>query len=231
MSHAATPALFALLLLLCVDKAQAQTRLPPAPKKDVQEWNDIQLAVPLSSNVDFVLLGTLRLGRNLTHTVDERIGIAFNIKPGKKLGKYLSFAPSYLHIGMQPTTGRFTSEERLSFPVTVRFEIGGGWTVSDRNLFEHRHRRPQVDANRYRNRLQFEHPLKLGDQKLTFFTADEVFYDWSVNLWVRNRFTVGLSKKFNKHFTGDLYYLRQNDGRSRPGDLHVIGTTIRLRTW
>ncbi|MEJ7712427.1 MAG: hypothetical protein WKF84_21880 [Pyrinomonadaceae bacterium] len=57
------------------------------------------------------------------------------------------------------------------------------------------------------------------------FVADEVFYDWSVDDWVRNRFTIGVSKVFNKTFTGDLYYMRQNDGRSRPGDLHVIGTT------
>ncbi|MGA9997229.1 MAG: DUF2490 domain-containing protein [Pyrinomonadaceae bacterium] len=229
MSRAAGLMLFALVLHICMSNAQAQTRLLPAPKSDVQEWNEVQLAVPLNSNVDFVLSGTLRFGRHVSRAVDERIGVAFQIKPGKKIGKYLSFAPGYLHIGMQPTEGRFTDEERLSLPITVRFNAGG-WTISERNLFERRFRRPQVNATRYRNRLQFEHPVKLADQKLTFFTADEVFYDWSVNLWVRNRFTAGLSKKFNKHFTGDIYYLRQNDGRSRPGDLHVIGTTIRLRT-
>jgi hypothetical protein len=27
----------------------------------------------------------------------------------------------------------------------------------------------------------------------------------------------------------DLYYLRQNDGVSVPGDLNVIGTTLRFR--
>jgi hypothetical protein len=27
----------------------------------------------------------------------------------------------------------------------------------------------------------------------------------------------------------DLYYLRQNDGRARPGDLHVVGTALRIR--
>lgn len=231
LSRAAKLILFVLVLNICMlCKAQAQTRLPPAPKSDVQEWNEVQLAVPLNSLVDFVLSGTLRFGRHVTRAVDERLGIAFNIKPGKKVGKYLSFTPSYLHIGMQPTEGRFTNEERLSFSATVRSDPVGGWTIIDRNLFERRIRHPQVNATRYRNRLQLEHAVKLADQKLTFFTVEEVFYDWSINVWVRNRFAAGLSKRFNKHFAGDIYYLRQNDGRSRPGDLHVIGTTIRLRT-
>jgi hypothetical protein len=64
---------------------------------------------------------------------------------------------------------------------------------------------------------------------LSAFIADEVFYDWSFDAWVRNRFQVGVSRVFNKHFTGDLWYLRQNDGHSIPGDLHVIGTSLRFR--
>jgi hypothetical protein len=46
---------------------------------------------------------------------------------------------------------------------------------------------------------------------------------------VRNRFSAGGIKVFNKHYTQEFYYLRQNDGVSLPGDLNVIGTTLRLR--
>jgi len=59
--------------------------------------------------------------------------------------------------------------------------------------------------------------------------SDEFFYDWSVNDWVRNRFAVGVNHTFNKHFTLDTYVMRQNDGRSRPGDLNIIGTTWRIK--
>ena len=45
----------------------------------------------------------------------------------------------------------------------------------------------------------------------------------------RNRFSVGVIKEFNKQLAGELFYLRQNDGRARPGNLHVIGTTLRIR--
>ena len=37
------------------------------------------------------------------------------------------------------------------------------------------------------------------------------------------------SQGFNKHFTGELYIMRQNDGRTRPGDVNVIGTGMRFR--
>jgi hypothetical protein len=40
---------------------------------------------------------------------------------------------------------------------------------------------------------------------------------------------VGASREFNKHLTLELYYMRQNDGRARPGDLHIIGSLWRIK--
>jgi hypothetical protein len=191
---------------------------------DTQNWNDFFLTVPLSKQVDFVMQGTLRNGRNLHRPVDERLGIGFSFK----LGKYLTVVPNYLYIGMQPFEGRRVFEDRLSVPATVRVPVGR-FVFSDRNLFERRFRRPGISSTRYRNRLQVEHPIGPPKQKLSLFVSDEVFYDWSFNAWVRNRAAVGLSKVVNKHLTLDLYYLRQNDSHSVPGDLHVIGSTWRFK--
>ena len=74
-----------------------------------------------------------------------------------------------------------------------------------------------------------EHPIGADKLGLSLVVSEEVFYDWSVDRWVRNRFGVGVSKVFNKHYTQDFYYLRQNDGLSVPGDLNVIGTILRFR--
>jgi len=191
---------------------------------DTQNWNDVFLIVPLSKQVDFVMQGTLRNGRNLHRPVDERLGIGFSFK----LGKYLTVVPNYLYIGMQPFEGRRVFEDRLSVLATVRVPVGR-FVFSDRNLFERRFRRPGISSTRYRNRLQVEHPIGPPKQKLSLFVSDEVFYDWSFNAWVRNRAAVGLSKVVNKHLTLDLYYLRQNDSHSVPGDLHVIGSTWRFK--
>jgi hypothetical protein len=62
-----------------------------------------------------------------------------------------------------------------------------------------------------------------------WLASDEVFYDWSLHEWVRNRIAVGAFHEFNKQFTLKLYYMRQNDARARPGDLHIIGSVWRIK--
>ena len=209
-----------LLLFALTGLASAQI----IDRADNQLWNDVQVAVPLTKNIDFNMLGTLRLGRDISRPVDERLGTGFTFR----FGQHLQIAPNYLYIGMQPFRNRRVWESRLSLPVTLRFDVDK-FRISDRNTFERRIRRPGINSTRYRNRLQVEHPVGTKEWGLSLYVADEVFYDWSVDRWVRNRFTVGGTKVFNKHFTQDIYYMRQNDGVSIPGDLNVIGTILRIK--
>jgi hypothetical protein len=195
-----------------------------ADQTDNQFWSDFQLVVPVTKQVDFNLLGTLRLGRDVSHPVDERIGAGFSLK----LGQHVTVSPNYLHIGMQPFAGRRIWENRLTLPVLFQFKIDK-FTLRDRNQIERRYRNSGLKSTRYRNRFQVEHPVGSDKLGLSLFITDEVFYDWTIGRWVRNRFAAGVIKVFNKHFTQDLYYLRQNDGVSVPGDLNVIGTTLRFR--
>ena len=193
-------------------------------RTDNQQWTDVQLAIPVTKTIDFNMLGTLRLGRDISHAVDERAGVGFTFR----IGKYVQVAPNFLGIAMQPSANRRLWENRLTLPITLRFNAGK-FTLSDRNQFERRFRSNGVKSTRYRNRFLVEHPIGPDKLKLSLFVGDEVFYDWSVDRWVRNRFAAGVSKVFNKHFTQDFFYLRQNDGVSVPGDLNVIGTILRFK--
>lgn len=208
-----------MLFVLSGGRASAQS-----DQTDNQQWTDVQLAVPVTSTVDFNILGTLRIGRDISHAVDERVGVGFTFR----FGKYVTVAPNYLHIGTQPFENRRGWENRLVLPITLRFKAGQ-FTLSDRNQFERRFRSNGARSTRYRNRFLVDHPIGSDKFKLSLFVSNEVFYDWSIDRWVRNRFAIGASKVFNKHFTQDFYYLRQNDGVSVPGDLHVIGTTLRFK--
>ena len=209
-----------LVLLVLSGLASAQV----VDRTDNQIWSDVQFAVPMTKDIDFNMLGTLRLGRDVSRPVDERIGMGFTFR----FGQHVSIAPNYLYIATQPVRNRRLFESRLSLPVTLRFNVEK-FRLSDRNLFERRIRNPGITSTRYRNRFQIEHSIGSDKLHLSIFVADEVFYDWSINRWVRNRFSVGGSKVLNKHFTQDIYYLRQNDGVSVPGDLNVIGTTLRVK--
>jgi hypothetical protein len=206
-------------LLLLASCASAQSLIDHT---DNQQWTDVQLAAPVTKSFDFNILGTLRLGRDISRPVDERVGVGFTWK----IGQHWQVQPSYLHIGMQPVRGRKIWENRLSLPVTFRFNLDK-FRLSDRNLIERRLRNSGAKSWRYRNRFQVEHPV--GKKGWSLFAADEVFYDWAINRWVRNRIGAGAIKVFNKHFTQDIFYVRQNDGVSIPGDLNVIGTILRFR--
>jgi len=216
------PFLAAVLLLTISAISSGQSKAPP--KSDTQSWNDVQVTVPINKKFEFVLLGTLRIGGNLTKPVDERWGIRFNYA----LQKYVTLQTSYFHREAKPPNGKHEQEERLTVGANFRIPLGK-FTLNTRNWFERRWRDPQINAWRYRNRIQLEHPFKISKTKFNWFVSDEFFYDWSFHDWVRNRFAAGVSHTFNKHLTLEVYGMRQNDGRTKPGDVNVIGTTWRIK--
>src|SRR6266478_9318121 len=109
---------FIFTVLLCAGVcATAQTKVP---KADAQSWNDVQVTVPINKKFEFVLLGTLRIGGNLTRPVDERWGIRFNYA----LQKYLTLQTSYFHREAKPPNGKPESEERLTVGANLRIPLG-----------------------------------------------------------------------------------------------------------
>jgi hypothetical protein len=201
-----------------------QNKKAPAPQTDRQEWNDLQIFVPVDKRIDLVLYGTLRIGRDVTHFVDERVGAGLQFK----VKNHFTFTPGYLYIGMQPVAGKFVHENRLWFDARGFF-TWKGFTVQNRNMIERRIFTQQPDTWRYRNRLRIEHKLSKSHPSISAFVADEQFYDSGVKRWSRTRFQVGLGNQFGKHVVGEIYYMKQNDAVSHPGYINVIGTTVRVR--
>lgn len=181
------------------------------------------MSVQLKPKMDLVLIGVTRFGRNISRPVNERIGGGVSFKRGK----YVTLLPFYLHVASQPTMNSHSTEDRITLEATIKFPAGR-FTIGDRNRLEFHLHNPRPNFTQYRNRLQIEHPVELGKVKFTGFVADEVFYDSIAAAWIRNRVYLGMSRKVNKHFTLDLYYVRQNDGRSHPGDINALGTTFKF---
>jgi len=206
----------------CVTNALAQAQSSPATRADNQVWSELQLAVPISDKIDLVLLGVVRFGRNVSRPVNERVGAGILVR----CGRYLTLLPSYLYVASQPTSINHSTEHRITLEVTPKFPIRS-FVVSDRNRVEFHFHSPSPNFVQYRNRMQIEHALPLHD--LHGFVADEVFYDSVASAWIRNRFYLGVAKKVNKHSALEIYYVRQNDGHSRPGDINALGSTFKIR--
>lgn len=209
--------------------AVAEAQTPAPPRDDHQVWSEMQIIKPLAKDKDLLVIGVLRLGREVSRPVDERIGagIAF------KLRKYLTLTPTYIYVDQQPFEGRRINEHRLIFNATGKLVLGK-FTFTDRNLYERRVRHNSRDFTMYRNRLQLDHPARLGQFAFKPFIADEVFYSSQAHPnggnqgWFRNRIAAGILKQFSPRYYAEFFYLHQHDGISRPGNVHALGTLFRV---
>jgi hypothetical protein len=191
--------------------------------EDIQSWNDVQLTVPLNKSFDFYTSVTMRFGKNVTRLNDGRFAVGVVWKPTKAL----SIMPFYWNIRARNSRSQFRQEHRLSLRGTYRFPIKS-FGLIHQSTYEYRMRAP-ANTWRYRAKLTFEKDLpKKFIPSAKFFFGDEVFYDSATRKFSRNRFSIGINKTLNRNLAVDIYYMRQNDGFSHPGDLITLWVTWRV---
>ena len=106
-------------LALALDSATHAQTVSPL-RDDNQVWTEYQLAVPFDHKTDQVAIGDLRFGRNASRPVNERIGAGIS----RRMGKYLTVFPFYLHVAAQPTSISHSTEERITLEATTKFPVG-----------------------------------------------------------------------------------------------------------
>lgn len=215
--------IFLVVVFAAVIETEAQTTVPP-PREDAHFWHELQLTMPVRKTVDLNVFGAIRVGRGITRLVDERIGAGLAFK----LNRRFTLQPRYFFVARQAFTGGTNYEHRLIVEGIVRF-FPSKFTLTDRNRIERRFRLSREDAWIYRNRFQVEYPVRIGGSEFRPYVSSEIYYDTGPRAWTRHRLFIGFIKEFDKRVSGEFFYLRQNDGHSRPGDLHVIGTLLRIR--
>jgi Protein of unknown function (DUF2490) len=211
------------LFIICLAVFSANAQTPSlVPQDDVESWNDVQLTVPLSAKIDFWNSVSIRFGKNISRLQDARYGIGFIFHPNK----HWSFQPFYLSIKARDSRGRFRHENRLSFRATYKFpfkKVG----LTHRSLYEYRSR-TTGNVWQYRPSITVDKEIKFIP-KAKIYVTEEVFYFSNLKKFARNRFTVGISKTLTKKLTLDIFYTRQNDGFARPGDIHAIGASWKIK--
>jgi hypothetical protein len=205
------------------------------PEDDVQFWNETSLTFPLikrtdsngkeSTKLEGFIAGNLRVGQNIKHFTDERIGGGINYK----INKYFTASTSYLYAAEQPYKGAKNGyEHRLRFDFTGE-KKWKTFSLKDRNRVEYRIRNSRSNSTRYRNKLQLKIPVKSdGKELFAPFVADEVYYDFSKDEWSRNEFSVGISKKINNNFTTEVFYMLQNNTGSVLKRKDIIGLNLKF---
>ncbi|MEJ2008905.1 MAG: DUF2490 domain-containing protein [Acidobacteriota bacterium] len=190
------------------------------PRQDFEARTDIYTAHPVSKSTNLLLGAGLHFSRDQGNLVYRKIstGLAFH------WWKFLILEPYYQYSVRDSADGSLSHENRLAFATTVGAPWKR-WYVSDRNLGERRFQDTRRSW-RYRNRLEFRRPIRLERRRLSVFVWDEVYYSSIVHKWYRNRAAVGAGRRLSRRVSVEIYYLHQNDGYSRPGDLNGIEMNI-----
>ena len=192
--------------------------------EDIQSRNDVQLSVPLSKQFDFITGATARVTQNIRRFNEGRYLIGYVWKPHKAF----SVSPFYSFIQVRNSAGRFRIEYRLQLRGVYRFPFKK-FGLSHRSQFEYRIR-ASGNTWRYRPSLTFDKAIsEKFIPKASFFITEEPFYDSARSKFSRNRISAGITKTLSETLSVDIYYLRQNDGFSHPGDLNVIGTSWKIK--
>lgn len=208
--------------LICASTVAAQSAEPDFD--DNQLWLETSVALPLKKDLNLIVTPGVRVGRDFGHLVDERATVALNYKVSKNFG----FAVGYLYRRAQPDAVRRGFENRIFANFTIAASLGK-FALANRNQFEQRRNNSRPDSFVYRNRVALERDLKLLGTGARPVLAFETFYDSRLNSFFRQRLTIGAGKKLARNLSGDVFYTKQFDARSRPGNLNIVGAALRVQ--
>lgn len=222
-----------LIVAVCLCAISVFSQTSP-PESDIQIRNETSVSVPLIilkdkngkefEKLSFSINSTFRFGDNTSRLIDKRIGVGINYR----INNYISIAPDILYRAQNPTRSRKNYESRFRFAVIFAKK----WkkiSIEDRNQIEYRLRNSRQDTLRYRNRFRFNYSI-VKDKKEIFapFVSNEPHYEFQAGRFVQNQFFAGISKKFNKHFSSEIFYLFVKDVSS-PKTVNGIGINLKFK--
>jgi Protein of unknown function (DUF2490) len=220
--------LFSIIVIAMFATVCFSQTAPTRFETDFQLWNDTQFIFPLNKKKDlnFVLWTFGRLGNNSKTVIDARIGGFIT----KKINKYVTVGGGYLYRYGNPTFTRKRYESRYLGIATFTVPLKKKFTLVSRNIYQYEDRYSRLNATVLRTRLWLKREVTIGKKKFEPFISFEPFYDTRLKTMARYRTQIGFSRKFNPKFSGDFYYVRQDEtgNSSRPGTLNGIGTSFRV---
>ncbi|NNE65284.1 MAG: DUF2490 domain-containing protein [Pyrinomonadaceae bacterium] len=201
---------------------------------DIQFWNETKVYFGSYKKTDKngkkqkivspFIMGTLRLGQDVKHFVNERAGFGFDVR----LNKYFKFTPSYYYVAEQKVKNSKSFEHRLRFAITAS-KKWKNFGLSTRGRVEHRIKNSKSNTTRFRNKTKLTIPVRKDDKEVvTPFVANEPFYSFDKKEWVRNEFSAGVSKKWTKKFATEFFYLMQANKGNTLKRVNAVGVNLKI---
>jgi len=197
--------------------------VPQPPRQDFQAWTAIEATHPVGKNTDFLLSAGLRYGNDQRQLTYRRIAAGFAFH----WSRFFTFEPYYQYSVSDAFPKILSHENRLALAATVGAPWKR-WEISDRSVLDLRFLQDRRSW-RYRNRVEFRRPIGVARKRFSLFAWDEVYYSPIARRWYRNRLALGVGRRLSRKLSIDVFFVQQNDGYSRPGDVNALGTTLKAR--
>ena len=212
--------LFVFAFCMVGGSAVAQT-LPPL--RDAQLWSRAQFSYYLRPDFDIRFRGSLRYGNNMSQLTEAIAGASF----AYYLRPYLSFGSGFLYKkGVKSLTG-YSREERWYAEASFA-QCLDQFQFSNRARSEVR----WVDGRRwerYRDRVQVRRRNLIPQAHLSPYLSWEDLYYTKYDEWNRKEYTAGIQVRLASRERLRLFYRYQDDPRSRPHDINIMGITLHVR--
>jgi hypothetical protein len=210
-------ALRAVLALFCsagVCRAAPQVEYA---NQDTEIWYDDVVHVSWHDKQALLIALGLRQSLDIGHLIYRHAGAGYSFQPTG----FLTIVPRYDFYNRNKSPVLKQDENRISLEITAAKDFGK-WTLRDRNFCDRRFQ-PSGQTWRYRNRAEAEHCLPIPHLRLKGVLWYQAYYNTHDHGWAQKRVAAGVRRPLCKQISVQVYYLRQFDGPSRPGNVNAIG--------
>ncbi|MFC1594345.1 DUF2490 domain-containing protein [Candidatus Omnitrophota bacterium] len=191
---------------------------------DFQHWNTDSVSWKIDDDWKLTLEEEFRWGDNARNPYYQHsdLNAAFF-----GLAQWLDVSASYRQV-YEEKGGGWKAENRPHMNATVKWKWSD-FSFSNRGRFAYRNREDAENFWQFRNKFTIKLPFKLTELEIQPYIANEIFYDFNVNAYKRNRLSGGFAFKLLEHLKAELYYLWQSSEKNDDwNDTHVLGTKFKL---
>jgi len=203
-----------------------------------QGWPEFDVFLKLNERSRLLLMYTATRQESLNKFADGQTGVYFDFwglpalrrdlrkSVDASRSKLLLLRSGYLYSKPRNNSGSAT-EHMWTSEATGRAHLHGHLLLSDRNRIDLRWINGDFRA-RYRNRLKLERSFPVGRFELTPYSHAEIFREGEKRGWTRFRYAAGCEWTITKRLVVEAYYLRENDWRSVPQFVNVVGSSLQF---
>lgn len=199
-----------------------------------QIWPEVQVYTQLSDKFRLRALGSFTKAKESDKftegifEIDIDVGLKTMLRrkladnPNTERGKYLTLRIGYVHLAALNDEENPSNEHRAILELTPRYQLPGGFLLSDRSRGEARWIAGHYSL-RYRNRVRLERDFTIGSVRFTPYATGELYYDTRYRAWNRNEYSFGSETPIGRHAIIELYFMRQNTSRSSTPHVNGFG--------